>query len=448
MAHRDGPVRVDLLTVDRSAASTVTVRWRLTNGGQRPLDPAGSMESWAFHPVSTVDGVSLVDVAGHKRYFPLRNTTNECLCSTAAHAKIDPGRAREFFAVFASPPAQVRRVTVAVPLTPAFLDVPIGTAVRSAGAGERDPATERLKNPPPIVPLINTVEGAESSVDEDAQNRSVRLSADVLFAYNKAELAGTAQSVLGKVATQIDASTGSTVTVDGYTDDTGNDAVNDPLSQRRAQAVRSRLEALVTRRGVTFRAAGHGSRDPVADNRTPEGRQKNRRVTVTFLRPQSAPERETPPSVLPPARRTDGRLSVVGTLRPQPVPGHLDTSSLQAEINELHRSTSGAVQLLWTLRNNGHEDLRVALWFKGDLWSYTGEDTSGVVLRDTQAQQRYNPLRDTAKGCLCTVTTKGKNTLRPGESVTFFALYELPGDLSEATVKVPGFAQSERFPIR
>jgi OmpA family len=91
------------------------------------------------------------------------------------------------------------------------------------------------------------------------------------------------------VARQIDQSTTSTVKVDGYTDITGNDAINQPLSRRRAGTVAQRLRGLVRRQGVAFQTAGHGSKDPVANNTTEEGRRKNRRVTVTFTRPQPKP---------------------------------------------------------------------------------------------------------------------------------------------------------------
>ncbi len=65
--------------------------------------------------------------------------------------------------------------------------------------------------------------------------------------------------------------------VQGHCDNTGSDAVNDPLSQKRAEAV---VTALVSQGVAAERlsAVGKGSRSPVADNSTDEGRAKNRRV--------------------------------------------------------------------------------------------------------------------------------------------------------------------------
>ena len=65
--------------------------------------------------------------------------------------------------------------------------------------------------------------------------------------------------------------------VQGHTDNQGSDKVNDPLSQQRAEAVVKALEG----EGVdpfNLRPVGKGSHEPVADNKTEEGRAKNRRV--------------------------------------------------------------------------------------------------------------------------------------------------------------------------
>ncbi len=71
--------------------------------------------------------------------------------------------------------------------------------------------------------------------------------------------------------------------IEGYTDNVGSDESNLLLSQKRANAVRNYL----VKRGVKatkLEAIGYGEADPIADNDTPEGRQKNRRVqmTITF----------------------------------------------------------------------------------------------------------------------------------------------------------------------
>ena len=65
--------------------------------------------------------------------------------------------------------------------------------------------------------------------------------------------------------------------VQGHCDNTGSDAINDKLSQQRAEAIVARLVEL----GISYdrlTPVGKGSKEPIADNKTEEGRAKNRRV--------------------------------------------------------------------------------------------------------------------------------------------------------------------------
>ncbi|MFZ4404315.1 MAG: OmpA family protein, partial [Pseudobdellovibrionaceae bacterium] len=69
------------------------------------------------------------------------------------------------------------------------------------------------------------------------------------------------------------------LTVKGYTDSTGSASINQELSQKRAEAVRTVLVG----NGVpaaTVSAVGMGAANPIGDNKTKEGRSSNRRVEV------------------------------------------------------------------------------------------------------------------------------------------------------------------------
>jgi outer membrane protein OmpA-like peptidoglycan-associated protein len=69
------------------------------------------------------------------------------------------------------------------------------------------------------------------------------------------------------------------VRIIGHTDNTGSDAVNDPLSMQRAASARDYLSA----RGIDagrILIAGRGSREPVAENASEAGRARNRRVEI------------------------------------------------------------------------------------------------------------------------------------------------------------------------
>ena len=110
----------------------------------------------------------------------------------------------------------------------------------------------------------------------------VSLASDALFRVNSAELLPAAREELDRLADQLQRmQTVERVLVVGHADSTGNDAINDPLSEARAQSVKDFLVA----RGVAadrIHTEGRGSRDPVASNDTPLGRSQNRRVDITI----------------------------------------------------------------------------------------------------------------------------------------------------------------------
>lgn len=69
------------------------------------------------------------------------------------------------------------------------------------------------------------------------------------------------------------------IVISGHTDNTGNDAINNPLSENRAAAVESYLAG----KGISssrMTSAGYGSTQPIASNSTAGGRAQNRRVEI------------------------------------------------------------------------------------------------------------------------------------------------------------------------
>jgi len=66
----------------------------------------------------------------------------------------------------------------------------------------------------------------------------------------------------------------------GHTDSTGNDRINDPLSVRRAEAVKGYLVERHSIDPSRVSTEGHGSGEPVAGNDTTSGRAENRRAVV------------------------------------------------------------------------------------------------------------------------------------------------------------------------
>jgi outer membrane protein OmpA-like peptidoglycan-associated protein len=103
--------------------------------------------------------------------------------------------------------------------------------------------------------------------------------ADVLFDFGKYDLKPDAKIKLAKLAGIIQAHPGLHLAIEGHTDSIGSDEANMKLSQQRAEEVRNFLvQQELTPDTVT--AVGLGKAEPVADNGTNDGRQKNRRVEI------------------------------------------------------------------------------------------------------------------------------------------------------------------------
>lgn len=102
---------------------------------------------------------------------------------------------------------------------------------------------------------------------------------EVVFKTGSAVLLPAGKSILDTVAAYLQRNSGVNVTIDGHTDNTGSDKVNNPLSLKRADAAK----AYLVKKGIDagrMTTAGFGSTQPVADNKTAEGRRLNRRIEI------------------------------------------------------------------------------------------------------------------------------------------------------------------------
>ncbi len=133
--------------------------------------------------------------------------------------------------------------------------------------------------------------GTGVAVSQTADNRlKLDIPSDISFATGRSDVNATFAPILNQFVTSLNQNPVTTVTIIGHTDSTGSDAINNPLSVDRANSTRNYLVA----RGVAANRVatdGRGSREPIADNNTNEGRAKNRRVEIYVAEPVQATAR-------------------------------------------------------------------------------------------------------------------------------------------------------------
>ena len=157
----------------------------------------------------------------------------------------------------------------------------IGAAIgATVGAGTGAIIGKRMDN---AAAAAKQVENATVETVTDANNLTavkVTFDSGVLFATNKYDLNSAAKSNLAEFAKVLKEYNDADVAIYGHTDSTGSDAINNPLSVNRANAVASYLKSLGVSANQIKSVEGKGSTQPVADNGTAAGRSQNRRVEV------------------------------------------------------------------------------------------------------------------------------------------------------------------------
>lgn len=106
----------------------------------------------------------------------------------------------------------------------------------------------------------------------------------VLFASGKTEVDPSTKGDIEKLAEFMKAVPNTKVVIEGHTDSTGSAAANKKISQERADAVRKVLVEEFGVEGTRVSAKGFGSSQPVASNKTADGRKKNRRVVANITK--------------------------------------------------------------------------------------------------------------------------------------------------------------------
>lgn len=114
----------------------------------------------------------------------------------------------------------------------------------------------------------------------------------IAFEPGSATIAADSLGIMNRIADILNDCGPIRMEIQGHTDSQGREEMNQQLSQARAQSV---LNELRSRRVLTttYAAVGYGESQPIADNKTEEGREANRRIEFHLIRPEPVSETET-----------------------------------------------------------------------------------------------------------------------------------------------------------
>lgn len=133
--------------------------------------------------------------------------------------------------------------------------------------------------------------GADRDVDQTLTSLGARENergfvltlSDIQFQRDESELSADTMRKLYPLATLLKDERRRSMIIEGYTDNTGDEAYNQELSERRAETVRDFLTAIgIDPRRISVR--GYGEEHPVASNDNETGRRENRRVEIIVAR--------------------------------------------------------------------------------------------------------------------------------------------------------------------
>ena len=151
----------------------------------------------------------------------------------------------------------------------------IGAGVGALGTYVWSQNMERQKRE-----MEQATQGTGVSVSQTQDNQlKLDIPSDISFDVGRSDITGNFAPVLDRFAASLRANQSTDVRIVGHTDNTGSDAINNPLSVDRANSTRNYLTA----RGVSgarIQTEGQGSYQPIASNNTAEGRSRNRRVEI------------------------------------------------------------------------------------------------------------------------------------------------------------------------
>ncbi|VTU39196.1 Outer membrane porin F precursor [Variovorax sp. PBS-H4] len=139
-----------------------------------------------------------------------------------------------------------------------------------------------LVPPPPPAAVTPAAPAPAAPAAPAVAASKVTFAADAFFDFDKSVLKPEGRAKLDDLVSKIRDVNLEVIIAVGHTDSIGTDAYNQRLSVRRAEAVKAYLVSKGIERNRVY-TEGKGEKQPVADNRTKEGRAKNRRVEIEVV---------------------------------------------------------------------------------------------------------------------------------------------------------------------
>ena len=257
----------------------------------RPLSRPGRLRTsdWG------ANGVRLLDLPTNRAWLATASVENK-VKDNYNKLSLKPGESTSCFVLFGA--VDAKEVTVFVPQA-GFVTVNVLDSSAAAASGidfkAIDKAFDTVANPnyeakpdqalAAPVPIERYTKALDDSTSTHTGSKdiTVTLASDVTFASDSAELTSAADTQLKTVAGQLaQYPDGGTLTIVGHTDDVQDDAYNQTLSEKRANAVKTRLEQLTKLDKWQTSVSGKGESQPKINDTTDEARAANRRVEITL----------------------------------------------------------------------------------------------------------------------------------------------------------------------
>ena len=235
-----------------------------------------------FRPGAGADLVKLLDLEGGRVWSAtdggggfLDTTPGEKVTSYLSFGKVDTDQVTVLVPMAGF-------TTVSVLEADAAKKADIDLSAASSGVDKFPGAATELAEPVAIERYTRALDDS-TSTQVGGDDVTVTLASDVTFASDSADLASGAEAQLQTVSGQLaQYPDGGTLTIVGHTDDIQDDAYNQTLSEKRADAVKTRLEQLTSLDKWQTSVTGKGESEPRVKDTTDEARAANRRVEITL----------------------------------------------------------------------------------------------------------------------------------------------------------------------